>query len=259
MSTITDAISDIASVLRYKRDFSTTFALRSHLTVWSWYICNYIKTLAWQSWDIRASVSRQSWDILACVRQSPDIWATALWRSGECRSVLFLATKSQNVVIYVAVHPHLYPRIFVALCGSQKQNYDASAKDSRQVGEGFATHAMSWRLFSEDFCRIKFLTCSKLSRTVRDACEDLAIPCERFATVRGCLVNRFVKQSRTRRIPVRKRWSLSAAVIDVFSLISCGSNFNIANANRYVPLNRNIFVQGTFIDVFSKHFSFVYM
>ena len=48
-----------------------------------------------------------------------------------------------------------------------------------------------------------FKTLANRSRRVRDACEDFAIPCERFATVRDGLANRFANPSGTRRIPVR--------------------------------------------------------
>ena len=57
----------------------------------------------------------------------------------------------------------------------------------RRVGDGFATYAMTWRRFCDNFCRTKkyymFKTLATRSRRVRDACEDFAIPCERFATV----------------------------------------------------------------------------
>ena len=36
------------------------------------------------------------------------------------------------------------------------------------VGDGFATYAMTWRRFCDDFCRKKSITCLKLWRTVRD-------------------------------------------------------------------------------------------
>ena len=65
----------------------------------------------------------------------------------------------------------------------------------RRVGDGFANYAMTWRGFCDDFCRTKkycmFKTLANRSRRVRDACEDFAIPCERFATVRDGLSNRF--------------------------------------------------------------------
>ena len=77
----------------------------------------------------------------------------------------------------------------------------------RRVRDGFATYAMTWRQFCDDFCRTKkyymFKTLANRSRGVCDACEDFAIRCERFATVRNILANRFAKPSRTRRIPVR--------------------------------------------------------
>ena len=57
----------------------------------------------------------------------------------------------------------------------------------RRVGDGFATYAMTWRRFCDNFCRTKkyymFKTLATRSRRVRDACEDFAISCERFATV----------------------------------------------------------------------------
>ena len=65
----------------------------------------------------------------------------------------------------------------------------------RRVGDRFATYAMTWRRFCNIFCRTKkyymFKTLATRSRRVRDACEDFAIPCERFATVRDGLANRF--------------------------------------------------------------------
>ena len=77
----------------------------------------------------------------------------------------------------------------------------------RRVGDGFATYAMTWRRFCEDFCRTKkyymFKTLANRSGQVRDACEDFAIPCERFRTVRDGLANRFANPSQTCRIPVR--------------------------------------------------------
>ena len=77
----------------------------------------------------------------------------------------------------------------------------------RRVGDGFATYAMTWLRFCDDFCRTKkyymFKTLVKRSLRVHDACEDFAIPCERFATVRDGLANRFANPSRTHPIPVR--------------------------------------------------------
>ena len=50
-----------------------------------------------------------------------------------------------------------------------------------RVGDGFATYAMTWRRFCDNFCRTKkyymFKTLATRSRRVR---EDFAIPCERF-------------------------------------------------------------------------------
>ena len=48
-----------------------------------------------------------------------------------------------------------------------------------------------------------FKTLANRSRQVCNACEDFAIPCECFATVRDGLANRFANPSQTCRIPVR--------------------------------------------------------
>ena len=66
-----------------------------------------------------------------------------------------------------------------------------SAKGWRQVHDGFATYAMTWQRFCDDFCRTKkyymFKTLANRSGRVRDACKDFVIPCERFAIVHdGC-------------------------------------------------------------------------
>ena len=65
----------------------------------------------------------------------------------------------------------------------------------RRVSDGFATYAMTWRRFCDDICRTKkyymFQTLANRSRRVRDACEDFAIPCERFATDSDDFANRF--------------------------------------------------------------------
>ena len=77
--------------------------------------------------------------------------------------VYFLALKSRYGLIYVTVYSRLY-RIFVALCGL------------RCVCDGFATHAMTWRLFCEDFCRIKFVNMFKTfaeSRCMRGLCDSM--------------------------------------------------------------------------------------
>ena len=46
----------------------------------------------------------------------------------------------------------------------------------RRVGDGFATYAMTWRQFCDNFCRTKkyymFKTLATCSQHVCDACED---------------------------------------------------------------------------------------
>ena len=82
-----------------------------------------------------------------------------------------------------------------------------SARGWRRVRHGLTKYAMTWWWFCDDFCRTKkyymFKTLEKRSQRVSDACQDFAIPCERFMTVRDGLANRFANPSRTRRITVR--------------------------------------------------------
>ena len=69
----------------------------------------------------------------------------------------------------------------------------------RRVGDGFATYAMTWLRFCDDFCRTKkyymFKTLANHSGRVRDACKDFAIPWERFTTVLDGFANRFANLS----------------------------------------------------------------
>ena len=87
----------------------------------------------------------------------------------------FIAIKSRNGLIYVAYLSHCADRgNFLAMC------LRMSAKGWRRVRDGFATYAMTWRRFCDNFCRTKkyymFKTLATRSRRVRDACEDFAIP-----------------------------------------------------------------------------------
>ena len=74
----------------------------------------------------------------------------------------------------------------------------------RRVGDGFATYAMTWRRFCDDFCCTKkyymfktfgepFATSSRCMRGLFDT----------MLTLRDGFANRFANPSRTRRIPVR--------------------------------------------------------
>ena len=49
----------------------------------------------------------------------------------------------------------------------------------RRVGDGFATYAMTWRRFCDEFCRTKmcfmFKTLANRSRRVRDACDEFMV------------------------------------------------------------------------------------
>ena len=90
------------------------------------------------------------------VRVSHDVHA-------NLKSVLFLAIKSRNGLIYVAYLSHCADRgNFLAIC------LRTSTKGLPRVHDGFATYAMTWRWFCDDFCRTKSITCLKLWRTVGD-------------------------------------------------------------------------------------------
>ena len=76
----------------------------------------------------------------------------------------------------------------------------------RRVGDGFATYAMTWRRFCDNFCRTKkyymFKTLTS-SRCMRGLCDTMQTFRDSFATVRDGLANRFANPSRARRIQVR--------------------------------------------------------
>ena len=114
--------------------------------------------------DTFARVSHDSLWIF--VRASHDSRETFVRVSRDVRAnfnVLFLAIKSQNGLIYVAYLSHCADHgNFLAMC------LRMSAKGWRRVRDGFATYAMTWRRFCDDFCRTKSITCLKLWRTVRD-------------------------------------------------------------------------------------------
>ena len=69
----------------------------------------------------------------------------------------------------------------------------------QRVGDGFATNAMTWRLFCDDFCGTKkynmFKTLANHSGRVRNTCKDIAIPCKCFVTILDGLANRFANPS----------------------------------------------------------------
>ena len=105
----------------------------------------------------------------------------------------FVAITSSNVVF---VSHNICRILWIA-----EYNLRCACERLRRVGDGFATHAMTWWLSGEEFCRINFLNMSKTfanhSRPVCDACEDLAMPCDGFATV---LARTLVNESRKKLI-----------------------------------------------------------
>ena len=91
----------------------------------------------------------------------------------------YLSQLSLEMVLFM---PHICRIVQIA-----ETSLRCNCERLRRVGDGFATYAMTWQGFFDNFCRTKkynmFKTLATHSRRVRDACEDFAIPCERFATV----------------------------------------------------------------------------
>ena len=182
--------------LRYKCDFLPFVTLRSHWTLSSRHMFNYID-------DTRTTVVRHSPECLTTVvRHSCERLTTVVRRSCDVRAnfdQFYFSQLSLEMVLFMS---HTCRNVQIA-----ETSLRCVCVRLRRVGDGFATYAMTWRRFCDDFCRTQkyymFKTSANRSRRVRDACEDSAIPCERFATVRDGLANRFANLSRTRRIPVR--------------------------------------------------------
>ena len=164
----------------------TTFARLSHDSVR--YLC-----------DIRATVSRQCEIFVRASRDSRETFARVSHYVRANFDQFYLSQLSLKMVLFMS---HICRIVQIA-----ETSLRCVCERLRRVGDGFATYAMTWRRFCDNFCRTKkyymFKTLAYCSRRVRDACEDFTIPCERFATVRDGLANRFANQSRTRRIPMR--------------------------------------------------------
>ena len=147
-----------------------------------------------------ARVSRDSREIF--VRASHDSRETFVRVSHDVRANFNQFYFSQLSLEMVLLMSHICRIVQIA-----ETSLRCVCERLRRVGDGFATYAMTWRRFAIIFVAQEkyymFKTLANRSRQVRDACEDFAIPCERFATVRDGLANRFANPSRTRRIPVR--------------------------------------------------------
>ena len=88
----------------------------------------------------------------------------------------------------------------------------------RRVGDGFATYAMTWRRFCDDFCRTKKYYMFKTWRTVRDEFAMHARTLRSHANVsRRFCESIDANPSRTCRIPVRKGLNLSCKLFFVFA------------------------------------------
>ena len=157
---------------------------------------------AYHDSDAFARVSRDSREIF--VRASHDSRETFVRVSHDVSAnfnQFYFSQLSLEMVLFMS---HICCIVQIA-----KSSLRCVCKRLRRVSDGFATgfvtYAMTWRRFCDDFCRTKkyyiLKTLANRSRRVRDACEDFAIPCERFATVRDGFANRFANPSRTRRIP----------------------------------------------------------
>ena len=119
--------------------------------------------------DVRASFTRVSHDVRANFR--------FIFSQLSLKMVLFM---SQSIRICIA---------YLSQVQIAETKLRCVCERLRRVGNGFATHAMTLRLFCDDFCRTKkysmfktFANCSRPFATHRDACEEFAMPCERLAT-----------------------------------------------------------------------------
>ena len=127
----------------------------------------------WASHDSRETLVRVSHDIRANLNQ------------------FYFSQFSLEMVLFMSHICHIVQIVETALrCVCERL---------LRVGDGFATYAMTWRRFCDDFCRTKkyymFKTLANRLRRVCDACKDFAIPCERFATVRVSFANQFANPS----------------------------------------------------------------
>ena len=93
----------------------------------------------------------------------------------------FVAIKSRNGLIYVAAFLSLV-QVAETKLGCVCEGLVTDWRNMRRLGDCFAMIFVAQKSI--------IITCLKLWRTVRDrsrpvcdACEDLAIPCDRFATV----------------------------------------------------------------------------
>ena len=149
-----------------------------------------------------ARVSHDSHEIF--VRASHDSRETFVRVSNDSRAIFNQFYFSQLSLEMVLFMSHICRIVQMQIA---KTSLRCVCERVRMVGDGFATYAITWRRFCDDFCRTKkncmFKTLANRSRRVRDACKDFAIPCKRFATVRDGFANRFANPSQTRRIPVR--------------------------------------------------------
>ena len=125
--------------------------------------------------------------------------------------------------------------IFVALCRSRKLPCDVFAN----ICKGLATGSRHMRWFCDDFCRTKkyymFKTLAKRSQRVRDACEDFAIPWERFGTVRDGLA----KHSQTHRELVASQWDRGFFHLDYYGYSSSSTDLRIAVVSFWTKIKRN--------------------
>ena len=162
--------------------------------------CETFALVSHDSREIFVRVSHDSHETF--VRVSHDSHETFVRVSHDVRANFNQFYFLQLSLEMVLIMSHIYLIVQIA-----ETSFRCVCERLRRVGDGFATYAMTWRRFCDDFCRTKkynmFKTLANRSRRVRDACEDFAIPCKCFATVCDGFANRFTNPSRTCCIPVR--------------------------------------------------------
>ena len=188
--------------LRYKHEFLPFFTLRSHWTLSSRHIFNYIDdtrtTVVRHLRECLTTVVRYSCERLMTMRHSRECLTSReifVQASHDVRAnfnQFYFSQLSLEMVLFIS---HICRIVQIA-----ETSLRCVCERLPRVGDGFATYAMTWQRFCDDFCRTKkyymFKTLVNRSRCMRRLCDTMR-------TFRDSFANRFANPSRTRRIPVR--------------------------------------------------------
>ena len=175
----------LTTVVRHLHKCLTTVVLfMSQSIAFISHICRMVQIA-----ETITTVVRHSCECLPTVGASHDSRETFARVSYDVRASFIFSQLSLEMVLisYVTVY-----RICIAYLCRMVQIAETTLRcvceRLRRIGDGFATHAMTWRLFCDDFCRTKevlnvihfgepFATSSRCMRGLN------VIPCERLAMV----------------------------------------------------------------------------